>query len=595
MLQFDVVIIDSGVDSSILNYPPSGICIEDNNGVFGYSDDLSDTLGHGTAIFSIISKNVDEQKIFVIKLSSLSDELLDISLIEALKYVKENVMCKVINISLGILCSDFLEELYNLCYNINLRGTAIVSSFVNFGCYSYPAAFDCVVGVDNFDKIIDSKSYYFVADSPVNILAKGRLQRVKSKNGNSLFVAGSSIACAHISSMICGSHLKEFSCAKVLSFLKPLSTQILANDNEDNVSKNQLFDISNAAVFPFSKEEQAFLRFSSMLNFNICGYYDVKYSGNVGKQLSVFYENAPSNICIKDINSIDLDEIDTIIIGHTDKLNDLTGCNYLNKLISMAIESKINIVSFDSLAEYEDMLNAAGVKYYYPSITARDVPKNSFGKLYKINRPVVGIFGTSSKQGKFSLQLGLKKELEAQGYNVGALGTEPHSLLFGFDSVFPMGYNSSVYIGNHETVSYLNAKINEMCMRGKDLVLVASQAQFVPYYCNNLMEYPLLQYHFALGVKPDAVIMCMNYHDDIQYIQNTVYALMGLTDTSIIAFVMFPITYNDDSYYGKKVRISKTQFQSKAAELYEAFHIPVYLLNEHINELCNTIIDTFSS
>lgn len=34
MLQFDVVIIDSGVDSSILNYPPSGICVEDNNGVF---------------------------------------------------------------------------------------------------------------------------------------------------------------------------------------------------------------------------------------------------------------------------------------------------------------------------------------------------------------------------------------------------------------------------------------------------------------------------------------------------------------------------------------------------------------------------------
>lgn len=596
MLQFDVVIIDSGVDSSILNYPPSGICVEDNNGVFCYSDDLNDTSGHGTAIFSIISKNVDEQKIFVIKLAGLSDELLDISLIEALKYVKENIMCKVINISLGILYSDFLEELYDLCYHINSRGTVIVSSFVNFGCYSYPAAFDCVVGVDNFDKIIDSKSCHFVANSPVNILAKGRLQRVKSKNGNIFFLAGSSIACAHISSIICGSHLKEFSCTKVLSFLKSLSVQIWVNNIGDNASKKQLFDISNAAVFPFSKEEQAFLRFSSMLNFNIYGYYDVKYSGNVGKPLSTFYENAPSTKFIKDINSIELSEIDTIIIGHTDKLNDLTGCNYLKKLINMAIEKKINIVSFDSLAEYEDMLNSAGVKYYYPSITACDVPQNSFGKLYKISRPVVGIFGTSSKQGKFSLQLSLKKELEAEGYDVGALGTEPHSLLFGFDSVFPMGYNSSVYIGNHETVSYLNAKINEMCMCGKDLVLVSSQAQFVPYYCNNLMEYPLLQYHFALGVKPDAIIMCINYHDDIQYIQNTVYALMGLTDASIIAFVMFPITYNNDSFYGKKVMVSKTQFQSKETELHKAFNIPVYLLNdEHINELCNTIIDTFSS
>lgn len=102
-----------------------------------------------------------------------------------------------------------------------------------------------------------------------------------------------------------------------------------------------------------------------------------------------------------------------------------------------------------------------------------------------------------------------------------------------------------------------------MCMCGKDLVLVSSQAQFVPYYCNNLMEYPLLQYHFALGVKPDAIIMCINYHDDIQYIQNTVYALMGLTDASIIAFVMFPITYNNDSFYGKKLWYQKLNFRAK--------------------------------
>ena len=72
-----------------------------------------------------------------------------------------------------------------------------------------------------------------------------------------------------------------------------------------------------------------------------------------------------------------------------------------------------------------------------------------------------------------------------------------------------------------------------------------------------------MQYHFALGVKPDAIIMCINYHDDIQYIQNTVYALMGLTDASIIAFVMFPITYNNDSFYGKKLWYQKLNFRAK--------------------------------
>jgi hypothetical protein len=443
MLEYDVVIIDSGVDSSITDSPIAGICIEEREeGVFCYSNDLSDTLGHGTAIFSVINKSVDAQKIFVIKIVSLLDDLLDTCLLEALNYVKENIMCRVINISLGILYSDYLDELYNLCYNINLRGTVIVSSFVNFGCYSYPAAFDCVVGVDNFEQIMDPKDYYVVENSPINIFAKGRIQRVKAREGSTFFVAGSSIACAHISSMLCCIQLKELNYERALSVVKPLATQILSSSVRCDENKKQLFAISNAIVFPFAKEEHAFLRFSSMLNFNICGYYDVKYSGNIGKKLSDFYEYASSNEYIRDISSIDLTDIDTIIIGHTDKLNNLLGCDYLKELISMAIENSINIVSFDSLAEFEDMLITSNVKYYYPSITAQDVPQNSFGKLYKIGRPVVGIFGTSSKQGKFSLQLGLKKELEAQGYKVGTLGTEPHSLLFGFDSVFPMGYNS---------------------------------------------------------------------------------------------------------------------------------------------------------
>jgi hypothetical protein len=134
-----------------------------------------------------------------------------------------------------------------------------------------------------------------------------------------------------------------------------------------------------------------------------------------------------------------------------------------------------------------------------------------------------------------------------------------------------------------------------MCVRGKkDLILVSSQAQIVPYYCNNLMEYPSLQYHFALGVKPDAVIMCVNYFDDIQYVQNSLYALMGLTDATVIALVIFPITNKEVFYHGKKEKISNNEFQNKAKELYDAFHIPVYLLSdENINKLCNTIIDYF--
>lgn len=42
---------------------------------------------------------------------------------------------------------------------------------------------------------------------------------------------------------------------------------------------------------------------------------------------------------------------------------------------------------------------------------------------------------------------------------------------------------------------------------------------------------------------PDAVVICINYHDELDYIRNTVYTIKGLTDASLIAFVMYPMTY----------------------------------------------------
>lgn len=181
---------------------------------------------------------------------------------------------------------------------------------------------------------------------------------------------------------------------------------------------------------------------------------------------------------------------------------------------------------------------------------------------------------------------------------MGTIGTEPHSLLFNFDNVFPMGYNSTVYIQNNEIILYLNNIINNMCLQGKEIILAASQAQSVPYYCNNLLEYPTMQYHFALGVKPDAIILCINYYDEVAYIKNTMYALMGLTDADIIAFVIYPITYSEDwngLYGNSKHKITIDEFKCKVELLMQEFHIPVYMLGDkmHMSKLCQDVIDYF--
>lgn len=596
MINCDVVIIDSGFNVD-KNIPISGVCIEKSANRFTIGDDLSDDIGHGTIIYSIIAQQVDAHRIYVIKLCECLEDYSALGLIEALKYVKQNVKCKIINVSLGLKTSDDLNELYDICSEISELGVIIISAFDNEGCYSYPAAFDCVIGVDGKKDIYNIAEFDYVENSPINILAKGNLQRIKMQDGRILLIGGASIACAHITSFLINIINDTMNRHSALLYLKSKARYIYCS-KKSKQENNRYFKVKKAAVFPFTKEAQAFLRFSDRISFKIQGYYDIRRSGKVGRSLNSYYEKEKSLAHIMDIEQIDFSDIDTLILGYLDELNFLSNRDYRKELVAKAVNAKVNIFSFDPLDQYINLLIESNVKYYYPKLTQDDIPQNTFGKLYKISKPVVGIFGTSSKQGKFSLQIAVKEKLETRGYNVGTIGTEPHSLLFDFDVVFPMGYNSTVYLQNSQIVIYLNNEINNLCLKGKELILVAAQAQTVPYYCNNLLEYPSMQYHFAMGTKPDAIIMCVNYHDEIPYIRNTMYALKGLTDADVIAFVMYPITYSDDwngGYRNSVHKISFLEFEEKVAVLRTEFQIPIFMLGEqqHMSDLCQIIIDYF--
>ena len=67
------------------------------------------------------------------------------------------------------------------------------------------------------------------------------------------------------------------------------------------------------------------------------------------------------------------------------------------------------VVAFDDLRIVETGLPMD--KVYCPVVRKEHMPGNRFGKLYRCPKPVLGIFGTSSRQGKFTLQLYLRKEL----------------------------------------------------------------------------------------------------------------------------------------------------------------------------------------
>ena len=81
------------------------------------------------------------------------------------------------------------------------------------------------------------------------------------------------------------------------------------------------------------------------------------------------------------------------------------------------------------------------------------------------------------------------------------------------------------------------------------------------------------------------------------YIRNSLYTLIGLTDATVLALVMYPVTYSSEwgGIGASKRNITEEEFSEKARELEDEFHTPVYLLGDEddLSQLCENIIDFF--
>lgn len=218
--------------------------------------------------------------------------------------------------------------------------------------------------------------------------------------------------------------------------------------------------------------------------------------------------------------------------------------------------------------------------------------------LYRISKPVVGIFGTSSRQGKFTLQLKLREILLKQGYNVGQIGTEPSAQLFGIDYCYPMGYNSSVYITGYDTIRYLNYIENDLCKQCKDIIIVGSQSGTVPYDFGNISQYTIPQYELLMGANPDCVFLCINPFDEIDYIKRTVNYIESIIDCKVIALVVFPMTLNNNwlGIYGNKRPLKPEEYELLRTKLTKQFQIPIFCLGceNDMALLSDKLIDFFA-
>ena len=359
-----------------------------------------------------------------------------------------------------------------------------------------------------------------------------------------------------------------------MSRFREISLQIDFNDKR-SAKKTRPFEIKRAAVFPFNKEMHSVIRFYDLLPFEISGVYDIRESSRVGSTTDHIMKADVKSFPIESVDKMDWTSFDTVILGNIPAQNVYLLSKAREKIVEKAISLGKNIFSFDDLRK-----NCHYEKLYCPTVDRSDVPAERLGKLYRISKPVIGIYGTSSSQGKFTLQLELRKKFLESGYVVGQIGTEPSAQLFGMDYTYPMGFNSGVYIDGHDAVVYLNECIHSLCIKNCEIIITGSQASVLPYDISNKSMFPLKQFNFLMGTQPDCMVLCINPYDDLDYIRRTIFFLESNVAGKVIGLCIYPMNYKSDwtGMYHQKELLSETEIEFFKNMLSQEFNVPSYQL-----------------
>lgn len=316
------------------------------------------------------------------------------------------------------------------------RITQTIDNRVDFGCLATSAGSDMLVNlavyspflapalcwcaftlVESSDRLRD---FIFVDESYVNIIGCANEQRLPWLQNTYEVVSGASFIAPYFTALVASimeSGIRSF--PDILNKLKNRAIKTIRHTPFIPYRKLD-FPIGRAVAFPFNKKMHTVARFNALLYGEIKAFYDVKYIGNLNRNLSSLLGIIEGeDMRIRDYREINWNgNFDTLILGHTSKLSDLLGIDFEEYFLSRCIQYHKNLFSFAEIKNefYHQSFKCNGLELYYPAITNESVPKNAMGKLRRIGKPVVGIVGTGPRQGKFTLQLKLRYLLENSGY-----------------------------------------------------------------------------------------------------------------------------------------------------------------------------------
>ena len=443
-MKYDVVIIDNGPVQTNNNY----LTIVD---LRNKKSVVSNEMSHGYEMALLVHERSPDALILILKICDSINDFFCEDVFRAFDYLLKNrIEFDILNISLGALYANHLK----------FQQDIVIIAANHPQAMSYPALLDGVICVDVSGNINDPNIYVYNKNSVIDLIGANCYLRIQHSNRYTMG-KGSSYMTAHFSGILSKELRSNFVTNRRLFaddfFMKNATYVNLFPKCEEDLGKEFAVNIKKAIVFPFNKETMHLASFEDLISFEICGYYDFDISLNIYHFVDEIIKEG-RHVQIQPFHKINWnDAFDTMICGHCMDYDRLTHKNILAEVVRNCIKYKKKLYCFDYLTHMPDNISNC----YFPHVTEHMIKNRLNSKLYSISKPVLAIMGTSSVQGKYNLQLSLRRSLTQKGYQVSNIGSEPSGYLFGFDAVIPFGYNSNIDLSNYDFIRYLNETVKK--------------------------------------------------------------------------------------------------------------------------------------
>jgi uncharacterized NAD-dependent epimerase/dehydratase family protein len=597
-----VAFIDSGIDGSLFpGYQVRQFSVSDKV----CEETPHDQFGHGTSMMSVFSNSAGiECEILSYRAGGdaaiASDKILARQLVDSIRIAVSHG-ANIINVSMGISSFRDLPALQAACDEAYRNNCLVVAAAGNESSLTMPFCCGNVlkvssgIGIRN-DIALEDSAY----GCPV-LTVNRRFYHVAPKERGEFFSFGNSACAAYVTALVasCAYSLINSSyslgCEQLIEAF--MEKYIVKNSGTfrvaaDLLSRIPIFcnkpDFLNTSPFPgracilapFSKEMSAILRFPELTKISVVACADSVKKGYVGKNAYELSGVPDKQLTIVGkLNEEHFCAADSIVIGYVDEIGKYDSYFCMESLLELALRHNLNVFSFMPVRDdYKKLFSEKNLTVTYApviDVTTLSELTKYIPYLPDITKPVLGVFGTSSNQGKFTLQLLIRSVLNENGIAADLVGSEHHSSLLGCAYVYPCGYGGgkNIVLNLDSTISWLSRYMVYIDQFGNgDIMMVSGQSWLLP---NDIMTQSAIQnMAFLEATRPDAAVVVVNpYIDHREYIRDTIMCLERIYKCRVVALFFSDKTPQKIGQAVKNLKLTHEQKRQLAEQLQSEYGI----------------------